>query len=579
MANFIQQFKVGDQTYDLYDSEFIVDTRTAAGASLTGLTKSSALFDGMQITFWLAYASAANATLTLTFPDTTTTGAIPCYYNGTTRLSTHYPAGSIIHFTYRTNVTIGSTTISAGWWSDSVGSVTYASSAGGLSAEIANARLPLRLQASSMTAQASANNTLSQGWWYIGSADSVKPPFKQVDGATGNDYRVMTTAYNDTWLQQIATDFRSNDVFIRRRQSGTWQPWTALVKMPQGATAAQLVPTTGSIAIFDNSRNATIKGSSASIDTNGALTATNITDSGLTASQAVSTDANKKLVSTNLSVSSATDEATEATRFVHSVTQSAVGKITVKTRPMPSIPTVPNAPNSDGNYNLNVSSGTATWVTPNDHILIINGTPTGDLADYPITTDTLWSDYISAIANHDRIILDMPLAGMKVELFAQDYAGAYVNTVVKYFNFVMSAALSATEDTSTHTVIFELDQNITTWSAYSDYAAAADEAYRADVVDWSGVENAPEVQPSVGSIILTTSWSGNGPYTQTVTIDDGTANSKIDLQPDATVLSQLMTDGVTAMYVENNNGTFTVYTLGAAPTTALTIQYTRTEVS
>lgn len=355
MANFIQQLKVGDQTYDLYDSEFIVDTRTASGSALTGISKATELFDGMQITFWLAYASGSNSTLNLTLSNSTTTGDIPCYYNGTVRLGTQYSAGNAIQFVYRSNVTIGGTTISAGWW-----------------------------------------------------------------------------------------------------------------------------------------------------------------------------------VST------------------------------------PSIPNVPSAPTTDGSYNLNVSSGTATWVESDSHALLITGTPTGDLADYPIITDTSWSDYISAITRHSRIILDMPLAGMQVELFAQDYNGAYVNTIVMYSNFVMSAVLSATEDTSTHTVIFELDQNITTWSAYSEYASA---------VDWSGVENAPEVQPSVGSIVLTTSWSGNGPYTQTVIISGSTSNSKIDLQPNATVLSQMASDGTTALYIENNNNTLTAYAIGAAPTAALSIQYTRTEVT
>jgi hypothetical protein len=83
----------------------------------------------------------------------------------------------------------------------------------------------------------------------------------------------------------------------------------------------------------------------------------------------------------------------------------------------------------------------------------------------------------------------------------------------------------------------------------------------------------------VGTLNLTTSWSGNGPYTQTVSITGGTANSKIDLQPNSTVLSQMTTDGTTSIYIENNNGTFIAYAMGAAPTAALAIQYTKMEVS
>ena len=118
MANFLQQLRLGGTTYDFYDSEFIIDNRSAAGAALTGVSKASILFDGMQITYWLNKAAGENATLNLTLASGTTTGAIPCYYSGTTRLGTEYEPGNTIRFTYRENVTIGATTIAAGWWSD-----------------------------------------------------------------------------------------------------------------------------------------------------------------------------------------------------------------------------------------------------------------------------------------------------------------------------------------------------------------------------------------------------------------------------------------------------------------------------
>ena len=118
MANFLQQLRLGGTTYDFYDSEFIIDNRSAAGAALTGVSKASTLFDGMQITYWLNKAAGENATLNLTLASGTTTGAIPCYYSGTTRLGTEYEPGNTIRFTYRENVTIGATTIAAGWWAD-----------------------------------------------------------------------------------------------------------------------------------------------------------------------------------------------------------------------------------------------------------------------------------------------------------------------------------------------------------------------------------------------------------------------------------------------------------------------------
>ena len=85
---------------------------------------------------------------------------------------------------------------------------------------------------------------------------------------------------------------------------------------------------------------------------------------------------------------------------------------------------------------------------------------------------------------------------------------------------------------------------------------------------------------NVISITLTAvNWSGAGPYTQAVTVSGGTSSSKIDLQPTAAQLAQLIDDGVASLLVENNIGTFTVYALGAAPSTDMTIQATRVEVT
>lgn len=85
---------------------------------------------------------------------------------------------------------------------------------------------------------------------------------------------------------------------------------------------------------------------------------------------------------------------------------------------------------------------------------------------------------------------------------------------------------------------------------------------------------------SLGSITLSASWSGSGPYTQTVTVAGAavTANSKVDLQPTAAQLGSLISDGVTALTVKNDGGTLTAYALGAAPAAAMTLQCTVTEV-
>lgn len=83
------------------------------------------------------------------------------------------------------------------------------------------------------------------------------------------------------------------------------------------------------------------------------------------------------------------------------------------------------------------------------------------------------------------------------------------------------------------------------------------------------------------TITTTTSWSGNGPYTQTVTLTNYTAtsNTKVDIQPSSTEIEQMVSDGVTAIYIVNNSGTLTAYAVGAAPSAAMTLQVTVTEVT
>ena len=85
---------------------------------------------------------------------------------------------------------------------------------------------------------------------------------------------------------------------------------------------------------------------------------------------------------------------------------------------------------------------------------------------------------------------------------------------------------------------------------------------------------------TAAAITLSATWTGVGPYTQTVTVTGATVTtaSKIDLQPTPAQLAALVADGVTALVVENNAGTLTAYALGAAPSAAMTVQCTVTEV-
>lgn len=87
--------------------------------------------------------------------------------------------------------------------------------------------------------------------------------------------------------------------------------------------------------------------------------------------------------------------------------------------------------------------------------------------------------------------------------------------------------------------------------------------------------------PVKKSISLSATWSGSGPYTQTVTISGYTItpNSKVDLQFDASQIEQMISDGVSEIYADNNNGALTVFAVGASPTVAITVQCIITEVS
>ena len=80
-------------------------------------------------------------------------------------------------------------------------------------------------------------------------------------------------------------------------------------------------------------------------------------------------------------------------------------------------------------------------------------------------------------------------------------------------------------------------------------------------------------------INFSTSWQGSDPYTQEVTVKNATENSRVDLHPDASMLAQLAEDKVSALYVENRNGTFTANATGGPPSTSMRMLATVTEVT
>lgn len=83
----------------------------------------------------------------------------------------------------------------------------------------------------------------------------------------------------------------------------------------------------------------------------------------------------------------------------------------------------------------------------------------------------------------------------------------------------------------------------------------------------------------VDTVYLGTSWTGTGPYTQVVTVSEADADSKVDLQPDATIIQKLIDAGTTALYIVNDDGVFSAVAIGSAPTESLMIQCTITKTA
>lgn len=109
---------------------------------------------------------------------------------------------------------------------------------------------------------------------------------------------------------------------------------------------------------------------------------------------------------------------------------------------------------------------------------------------------------------------------------------------------------------------------------------ASDVGARGD--DWlpSLSDIGAEAEIQLGSISLSSSWSGSGPYSQTVTVTGATvtASSKVDIQLTAAQIASLISAGVTGLVIENNNGTLTAWAVGASPS-AMTVQCTVEETA
>lgn len=124
-------------------------------------------------------------------------------------------------------------------------------------------------------------------------------------------------------------------------------------------------------------------------------------------------------------------------------------------------------------------------------------------------------------------------------------------------------------------------------SAYGDYVRQIEDSATLEQKLLNGTVIPLKVQQAGRQVTVTTSttWTsqstsaGTAYWYQTVTVPGITASSEVSISLDADGLNQLLEDGVTALWAENTDGACVIKALGAAPTAALTLHLTLTEVS
>lgn len=271
--------KLNDKTYD--DIVALINAATNGAVVLKGTLGTGGIITSLEAASAANLGHAYKVITAGTYQDQAAKfgDLFICYKSGTSSYAWMLiPAGDDIEDTWRPIEVNGTQVIANGTASGNLnlksGNNIEVSASGNnitfnLVNELPNAKLPRRLQEYSSSGYGDANEATMQGWHYMTTTATNRPPFKQVDGYTGGDYRIMTTAYSSAWVQQIATDFRSNDIFTRNSINGSWQPWTALVKLQRcGNNNSMPTITDNAIPRWDTTRNATLQNSGVTIDDN-----------------------------------------------------------------------------------------------------------------------------------------------------------------------------------------------------------------------------------------------------------------------------------------------------------------------
>lgn len=155
---------------------------------------------------------------------------------------------------------------------------------------------------------------------------------------------------------------------------------------------------------------------------------------------------------------------------------------------------------------------------------------------------------------------------------SEQYAGEYAQGAA---NSAASASSSATAAANSATAAKASEDAAQSWAVGGTGTREGEDTNNAKY--W-----AEQAQRSIikGSVTLTVAgWVADGDdWKQPVTIAGGAAGKQVDLEADKTAIKQMLEDGTSALYIANNNGTFTAHAVGEKPTAALTLQTTMYDV-
>lgn len=155
---------------------------------------------------------------------------------------------------------------------------------------------------------------------------------------------------------------------------------------------------------------------------------------------------------------------------------------------------------------------------------------------------------------------------------SEQYAGEYAQGAA---NSAASASSSATAAANSATAAKASEYAAQSWAVGGTGTREGEDTNNAKY--W-----AEQAQRSIikGSVTLTVAgWVADGDdWKQTVTIAGGAAGKQVDLEADKTAIKQMLEDGTSALYIANENGTFTAHAVGEKPTASLTLQTTMYDV-